>query len=212
MRRTLYTTVLGLGLVAGLNACAADETKTATPGCEGAMCRQGQTIQSVAGVPAWVTQKGAAFSGERRVFNGVGNAAGIINPSLMRKAAEASARQDLAKTFKTYVAAMTKQYQASTMGGSANNVSEEQHIEAVSKELTEHTLMGASIAEYWENPTRNEAYALARLDIQQFLDTLSSISAANSQYKELDAKMKEYIKANAAKAHDDLNQELQKGK
>ena len=40
------------------------------------MARTDTPIQAVKTVPKWVTQQGAAFSGEKRVFYGVGNAAG----------------------------------------------------------------------------------------------------------------------------------------
>lgn len=202
--------LVSFGLLLGMAACASEPTPAPSPAPQGAMARQGTPIQMQAGTPEWVYKKGATFSGERRVFHGVGSAAGIVNPALMRRAAEGQARADIARTFKIYVANLQKQYQASTMGGSANNVSEEQHVQDVLKTLTEQTLMGTTIVEYWENPSRNESYALARLDMQQFLDAMGSITAATSQYKELDNKMRDFIRENANKAHDELNQELNK--
>jgi len=165
-------------------------------------------LQDVKGLPKWVAQKGAAFSGERRVLYGVGSAAGLMNPALRRKAAEGQARNDLSATLQVYVAGLQKQYLAETTAGSMEKHSVEQHIQDTMKQVTEATLVGTQIVEYWENPLRNEAFALARLDLEQFLDVMKSYNSATGQFKELDANMREFVRKNANKAHDELNEEL----
>ncbi len=196
-------------LLAMTVGCAADQAAKPMPG---GLERTDTPIQAVEGVPDWVFKKGAAFSGERRVFYGVGNAAAIRNPALRRRSAEAQARRDLAQTFKVYVAGLNKQYLAETAAGDMDRVSVEQHIEDVMKQVSEGTLVGSTIVEYWEHPKRNEAYALARLDLEQFLDVMKNYGSATGQFKELDAQMREFVRKNAAKAHEALNQELKKGK
>jgi len=178
----------------------------------GGLARTDTPIQDVKTLPKWVTQRGAAFSGERRVFYGVGNAAGLQNPALRRRAAEGQARRDIAQTMQTYVAALQKQYLAETTAGDMSKQSVEQHITDTIKQVTEATLVGVQIVEYWENPLRNEAYALARLDMEQFMDVMKTYQEAISGSKELNAKVREYVRQNATKAHDELNQELQKTK
>src|SRR6185295_17293620 len=128
-----------------------------------------QSLVEEGQAPKWITQKGAVFTGKQAIFYGVGNAAGLVNPSLKRRAAEAAARRDLAQEFQVYIAALQKQYMSETTSGSLDRHSVEQHIEDVTKQVTEQTLSGSSIIEYWEHPTRNEAYALARLDLAGFL-------------------------------------------
>jgi hypothetical protein len=172
-----------------------------TPGPIQAYVKEGKA-------PQWVTQKGAAFSGDRAVFYGVGNTAGLINPGLKRKAAEASARRDLAQEFQVYIAALQKQYTAETTGGSMDRHSIEQHIEDVMKQVTEQTLSGSSIVEYWEHPDRNEAYALARLDLSRFEDMVAGIHSNDQQFQKLDDKIKETIKQNAEKLHQQMASEL----
>ncbi len=49
-----------------------------------------------------------------------------------------------------------------------------------------------------------------RLDLEQFLDTMKSYGSATGQFKELDAQMREFVRKNAAKAHEELNKELKK--
>ena len=164
--------------------------------------------------PKWITQKGATFSGDRAVFYGVGNIAGTRNPALRRRASEQAARADIAKTFNTYIANMQKQYLASTTAGSMEKASEEQHVEEVMKTLTEQTLNGADVVEYWDHPCmdRNEAYSLARLDLVRFTEMVNQLGAAGGKFKELDAKIKAQIKENAGKLHSEMTQELEKRK
>jgi hypothetical protein len=189
-----------------LTACedAPQTTKSdGTPGTIQAYVKEGKA-------PKWITQKGAAFSGDKAVFYGVGNAAGLMNPSLKRKATEASARRDLAQEFQVYVAALQKQYLAETTAGAMDKHSVEQHIEDVMKQVTEQTLTGSSIVEYWEHPDRNEAYALARMDLGRFEDMVGKLQSNNQQYKQLDDKIKETIKQNSEKLHQQMAEELKK--
>lgn len=162
--------------------------------------------------PKWITQKGATFSGDRAVFYGVGNIAGTRNSALRRRASEQAARADIAKTFNTYIANMQKQYLASTTAGSMDKASEEQHVEEVMKALTEQTLNGADVVEYWDHPCvdRNEAYSLARLDLVRFTEMVNQLGAAGGKWKELDAKIKAAIKENANKLHSEMSAELEK--
>ena len=198
-----------VGFVALLSGCASQQPVGQEAG---GLSRVDSPIQDVAGAPKWVAAKGAAFSGDRRVLYGVGNASGLINPSLRRKAAEGQARNDLAATLQVYVAGLQKQYLAETTAGSMDKHSVEQHVQDTMKQVTEATLVGAQIVEIWENPLRNEAYALARLDIEQVMDAMKSYKAMNAQFKELDANLREFVRKNADKAHDELNGELEKRK
>jgi hypothetical protein len=204
MQRWTLTT-LALGLVVG--GCVGQQPVGQEAG---GLARVDTAIQDVKNVPKWVTAKGAAFSGERRVLYGVGNASALQNPTLRRKAAEGQARRDLADTMQTYVAALQKQYLAETTAGDLGKQSVEQHITDTMKTVTQATLVGAQIVEYWENPLRNEAYALARLDLEQFLEVMKSYQSAIGNAKELDAKVRDFVRANAEKAHDELNAELGK--
>lgn len=162
--------------------------------------------------PKWVNQKGAAFSGDRRVFYGVGNVSGVVNSALKRRSAEAAARGDIAKEMSSFLQSMNKQYLAGTTAGSQDRKSEEQHIEDVQKQLSEATLNGASFVEYWEHPCvdRNESYALVRMDLARFQEMVAGLQANDAKFKELDAKLKETIKNNAEKTHQQMAEEFDK--
>jgi len=178
----------------------------------GGMSRVDTPLQDVKGLPEWVNNKGAAFSGERRVLHGVGSASGLRNPSLRRKAAEGQARNDMAASLQVYVAGLQKQYMAETTAGDMSRQEVEQHIQDTMKQVTEATLVGVQIVEIWENPLRNETYALARLDMEQFLEIMKSYKSAASGFAQLDANLRDWVRNNADKAHDQLNEELQKRK
>ena len=210
MRRGNFVCVMGaLAMVAVIAGCA--EQKPIGQEADG-LKRVDRPIQEVEGLPKWVNNKGAAFSGEKRVLYGVGSASGVRNPTLRRKAAEGQSRRDLAETLQVYVAALQKQFMAETTAGAMDKTSVEQHIQDTMKQVTNATLTGAEIVEYWEHPMRNEAYALARLDVEKIGKVMDGMATADGAYKELDAKMRDFVRRNADKAHDELNQELQKQK
>jgi hypothetical protein len=177
----------------------------------GGMSRVDTAIQDVKGIPEWVTNKNV-FSGDRRVLVGVGTASGIRNTTLRRKQAEAQARNDLAATLQVYVAGLTKSYMAETTAGDMSKTDVEQRVQDTMKQVTEATLVGAQIVEYKENPIRNEAYALARLDLEQFLEVMKNYKAASDGFSQLNASVRDHVIKNAEKAHDQLNEELQKRK
>ncbi|MBX3324733.1 MAG: LPP20 family lipoprotein [Nitrospira sp.] len=204
----VVTTIGALGILF-VTGCAEQKPRGQEAG---GMSRMDTPIQDVKGLPLWVTQKGAAFSGERRVLHGVGSASGLVNPSLRRRASEGQARNDLAGSLQIYVAGLQKQYLAETTAGDLSRHDVEQHVQDTMKQITEATLVGVQIVEYWENPLRNEAYALARLDLEQFMDIMKSYTAASGQFQQLDANLREWVRKNADKAHEQLNEELQKRK
>ncbi len=201
-------TKIGVALVlimGGLSGC-----ESTPPGPEEmGGTRRAEAIQDIGG-PEWITKGGAALNGEKYVFYGVGNAAGLQNPALRRRSSEAAARRALAENFQVYVAALNKQYLAETTAGDMERASVEQHVEDVMKQVTDATLVGTKIIEYWERPDENDAYTLVRLDLDEFLETVKKYGSATDEFKELDATMREFIRKNARKAHEELNKELEK--
>jgi hypothetical protein len=78
------------------------------------------------------------------------------------------------------------------------------------KQVTEQSLTGSSIVEYWEHPDRNEAYALARLDLARFEEMVAALQSNNQQFKQLDDKIKETIKQNSENLHQQMADELKR--
>ena len=168
-----------------MTACASKPVKTADTAAMG---------------PQWVMKGSGAFDVEGgKVFYGVGAAAGISNKPLLRKTADNRARAEIAQTLETYVAYLAKDYMASTTAGDMSKSSEEQHVEQALKTFTKATLHGAQIVDRWMDPTDGTYYSLCELDMMAFKDALDS-------YKELDAKVRDYVRDNAERMHDELEE------
>ena len=155
------------------------------------------------GTPKWVHRGSGAFdSGESgKVFFGVGIASGIRNEALARQTCDNRARGQIARMLDTYVASMMKDYQRSTTAGDFKSSAEEQDVLAVQKTISHVSMSGVEIRDHWWNPQSGAVYALAVLDLNGMLKTME-------QAKELNARTKEYVRRNAARAFRDLNSEL----
>jgi hypothetical protein len=151
--------------------------------------------------PEWVTKGGGAFSGEsNKVFYGVGAVSGVRNKALARQTSDQRARADIARIFETYVAALMKDYARSTTAGDMSASSEEQDIQNTIKTFTKMTLRGVQIVDHWRDPSDGTLYALASLDLEGFKGQLA-------QMNELDSKVRDFVRANAEKAFDELSAE-----
>jgi hypothetical protein len=154
--------------------------------------------------PDWVIKGSGAFEKERgKAFYGIGSASGIKSFSLLRSAADNRARNEIAKIFETYSSSLMKDYMASTTAGEKDVSSEEQHVEQVIKTVTKSTLTGVEIINHWQNPDTGELYSLARLDLVTFKENLEKA-------KELDSKVRDYIRDNASRLHEELEKEEEK--
>ena len=183
MKRFAMTFVVATSMVA---ACGGNQKQgQITPG--------GPIVE----YPEWVNKGSGAFGGEKQIFYGVGSASGIRNHSLARSTADNRARAEISKIFQVYSASLMKDYSASTTAGDFSASSEEQHVEQAIKTFSANTLNGVTVVDHWIHPTDGTIYALARLDLDGFMDQLSKA-------KELNAKVKEHVKRAAEKAHADL--------
>lgn len=148
--------------------------------------------------PDWVNKGNGAFKdGGQSVFYGVGIAQGIRNRSLSVVAADDRARGEIAKIMNSYVTVLTKDYMASTTAGAMDKSSEEQHVSQTLKNFAKFTLHGAVIVDHWKDPSDGTMFSLCKLDMNAVKKTLEDS-------KELDSKMRDYVRANAEKAFDEL--------
>ena len=145
--------------------------------------------------PAWVNQGSGAFKDGS--FYGVGIATGIKNRALAIDTADSRARAKVAEVFNTYIAKLSKDYMASTTAGDMKSSSEEQNVTTALKSVTQMTLSGAMPVDHWVDPADGSMFALVKLDLAAVKSTMESA-------KELDAQVRDYVKANAEKAFGDL--------
>jgi hypothetical protein len=177
--------IFGIMAVAMLAACGGGEKPQ----------QSGQIL--VQGAPNWVNKGSGAFNGEKgRVFYGIGISSGIRNAALRRQDADSKARADIAATMNTYVTRLTKSYAASTMANDPSATSEEQHVSDALKTFTQMQLSGVGIVDHFVAADGTE-YALAQLDMDGFKNGMDKM-------KELNATVKNAVKANAEKAFDEM--------
>jgi hypothetical protein len=151
------------------------------------------------GSPKWIKAGCGAFFGEKKnLVCGVGAVGGMTNPGLARSGAEGRGRTEIARSLRTRVKAMLKDYQATTQGGAGNKVNSEQHIEDTSKQITDMSLSGTRLADSWIS-ARGTFYALIVLDVESFRNQLKEmgqldeevraavVERANKSFEELDA-------------------------
>lgn len=151
--------------------------------------------------PEWVRKGSGAFLNENqsRIFYGVAASSGVRNKALAIQTADNRARNEVAKIFDVYVASIMKDYQAATTAGDFTASTEEQHVEQAIKTVTSTTLSGVLIIDHWQD-TNGDIFSLARLDLDQFGQNMDKM-------KELNGQVRDFVRKNAERLHDELKQE-----
>lgn len=156
------------------------------------------------GRPRWVTRGSGAYDGQNgKAFYGVGIVTGIQNIALSRQTCDNRARGEIAKMFDLYIASMMKDYQRSTTAGDFRASAEEQDVVSAQKTITEVTLRGVEVRDHWTDPQTGALYGLAVLDLEGMMKSLKDAHNLNQR-------IKGYVRANARRAFNDLDRELQK--
>jgi hypothetical protein len=157
--------------------------------------------------PDWVLRGAGAMSGDRgKVLYGVGSAPKMVDISMQRDRAINRGRAAILKIFNTYIAYMMKDYARSTTAGDMSKESYEADVLQVQKTISIGDLNGAQLADTWRDPADGTIYTLVVLDLAAVSDILAGKGA-------LDAKLRDYVRANAEKAFDDLEaEEAKRGK
>ena len=170
-------------------------------GCGGKKTAVAPSSPIAAQAPEWVNKGSGAFTDAAggAIFYGVGMVSGVQNRALAVDAADQRARASIAKSLDNYVAVLTKDYMASTTAGSMDKSSEEQHITTTLKGFTQFTLQGSIIVDHWKDPSDGTMFSLAKLDFANVKKTLS-------EAKELDDKVRDFVRGNADKAFDELKE------
>lgn len=167
----------------------------------GCVSSQSAKPAPVAQGPEWVSKGSGAFKdGGQGVFYGVGAMAGPFSAPALRTGASDRARDEINKSLNSYVSSLGKSYISVTNAGDMKSGSEEQHVSNTLKVFAKSTLHGVIIVDTWKDPADGTFYALAKLDMASIKKTLDDT-------KELDAKVRDYVRANAEKAFDELSAE-----
>lgn len=162
-------------------------------------CGGGKKSPIAANAPEWVNKGSGAMKDKegKQVFYGVGIAQGIRNRALAVSAADDRGRAELAKIMNSYVTTLTKDYMASITAGDMTKSSEEQMVSNTMKNFAKFTLHGSIPVDHWKDPSDGTLFSLVKLD-------MAAVQQSLNDSKELDAKVRDYVKANAEKAFDEL--------
>jgi hypothetical protein len=157
--------------------------------------------------PQWVLRGAGAMTGDKgKVLYGVGSAPKMVDISMQRDRALNRGRAEILKIFNTYIAYMMKDYARSTTAGDMSKESYEADVLQVQKTVSIGDLNGAQLADTWRDPADGTIYTLVVLDLAAVTDILANKG-------DLDAKLRDYVRANAEKAFDDLEaEEAKRGK
>ncbi len=190
-------TILSLALLPAflLSGCAASAPETLPP--EKQPLYNPNQVQA----PAWVFGGGGAVTAKSgKIMFGVGSAPKMMDISMQRDRAGNRARAEILKIFNTYIAYMMKDYARSTTAGDMSKESYEADVLQVQKTISIGDLNGAQLADTWRDPADGTIYVMMTLDLNAVKDLLAN-------KKSLDAKIRDHVRANAAKAFDDLEKE-----
>jgi hypothetical protein len=160
-------------------------------------------LAACSGTPKWVA-KGGGYMSEKdsKAFYGVGAVTGIRNEPLAKETADNRARADLAKYVDTYTAYLMRDYAASTTAGNFAKTSEEQNVERAVKTFVSAHVSGVQVVDRWEKDEKSGkvTYALAKMDLASFKENVG-------QMKELNEAARDFVRKNAERAFDRLQQE-----
>lgn len=175
--------------------------------CATAPTPPGDAIESeLADAPDWVRKGCSAYWKERpeKQICGVGAMGSTRNAALARTGAMARARTEIARSLQVQIEAMLKDYQATTTGGEAfgRAAADDQHVEDVSRQITETTLSGTELVDSWISRS-GTFYALVSLDVERFQDTVSKM-------ENLSERVREAVIRRSEKAFQDLDRQLEK--
>lgn len=161
-------------------------------------------VSACAGPPAWVTKGSGAYNDkETKAFYGVGSVIGVQNEPLAWEAAENRARAELAKSFQTYTAYLMRDYAASTNAATFTKSAEEQNVERAIKTFAAVTLSGVRPVDRYKDEKTGTYYVLAKLDLKDMKEALEEL-------KELNSQVRDFVRKNAERLFDRLEQEEQK--
>lgn len=149
---------------------------------------------ALAGAPAWVTGDCRKHFGQtaNEVICGVGAVSDVKSPTLARNAAMGRGRTEIARYLEVRVKSILTDYQAQAGGVS------EQVIEENSKQITDVTLSGTRMADYWVAPD-GTYYALMTLGLTEFRTSVEQVQGISEPVRQV-------VLQNATKAfavHDD---------
>ncbi len=157
------------------------------------------TMSACQSTPKWVTS--GNYSGQdAKAFYSIGEVMGIRIGSLAWDAAENRARAQMVKVLSAYTDYLMRDYTASTAAGGFQKTAQEQHIEEATKTFAAVTLNGVRSVDRYKDETKGIYYVVVQMKLDDVKDMLA-------QSKELNAQMRDFVRQNADRAFERLEEE-----
>ena len=127
-----------------------------------APCTSTECLIQKGEAPKWINEPQGFYPNTEMLY-GVGSASGIPNKSLLRRAAQENAKNQIAASIK---ASIKSSYSSTARfaSSSVNISAEENAVSEALNRLVLAELVGSKIVAVWVNPFISEAYALAALN------------------------------------------------
>lgn len=151
--------------------------------------------------PDWIMKGSGAFPKEKKILYGVGIAEGIKSEALRRTTADNRAIAEISKQLSTMSTSLMRDYMSSALATEAEKTSGEQYVENTVKTFASNTMSGIKVVDRWDDG--KITYSLATLNIDE-------LKTMTDQVNQLSQQVRDYIKANAEKAFDKLEEEQSK--
>jgi len=169
---------------------------------------EGRGITGDPNEPSWVSRGSGEFPGDvGKALYAVGMAGYDPNPRLQDMVAKNTARTEMARQIETYVAAMMKDFMQSHKDfADPKSASSIQFVQAVSKSVTEATLVGSKQINAWREPQTKTQYVLMTMPLK----SVYSGAGKKAIMKKARERQAEVFKAKADEALKALDGELEK--
>ena len=178
----------------------------AAAGCKSQPLMSEEPLTGTMEEPQWVTKGVSAFPEDiGKAFYGVGiaEAKRVPDLSLRQNAAVERAHRDIGRQLKNFVEAVYKDYSEAAFTPSSDVAESRSLVESVQKSVVDETLMGAQPVDLWKNSRTGDYYQLVRLSMD---------SVAQQLRQKIIAVEKERLRIDAAKAHEELDEIIEKAR
>ena len=137
--------------------------------------------KSISQIPKQVAKDEGDLGGKDKNFYGVGKVRGIQNKALARSTASNRARAEIVKTSETFLAMLINGYMDSMTDDERRKTNEVLHVGGMLKSLNRAAMSDVEILKFSFDSNNGIWYALARLEIDEFLNNINNLQNIQPQ-------------------------------
>lgn len=191
-----------LAVVVVFAGCSSGPEATPTPKKTGL---SGGGVTGNPNEPAWVSQAGAAFPGDRgKAIYAIGDSMPDLNMSLTITRARERGRIEMARIIESSVTSMVKDFMESHKDYATSEQGSIEFTQIVGKNVAQAVLNGSRQVDTWTNQADKHLFVLMKVSVEDMAE------AAKKKARALAEKKGVFIKAKADKAFADLDAQIEK--